>query len=143
MTSRPMPIVLPLLLTSVLSATATAEEPLVCRLDALNAAQRERHRKLSETLAGAVVGARELPDGYALELDLTRLPAYAKGEAVCVVEVAEWVDLEARCCPFLDFGISVLGKGGAVGLTLTGGANVKAFLKMELPLIERSLERKP
>jgi hypothetical protein len=143
MTSRPMPIVLPLLLTSVLAATATAEEPLVCRLDALNAAQRERHRRLSETLGGAVVGARELPEGYALELDLTRLPADAKGEAVCVVEVAEWVDLEARCCPFLDFGISVRGKGGAIGLTLTGGANVKPFLKMELPLIERSLEPKP
>jgi hypothetical protein len=137
------PVVLPLLLTSALAATATAGEPLACRLDALSAAQRERHRKLSETLAGAVVGARELPDGYALELDLTRLPADARGEAVCVVEVAEWVDLEARCCPFLDFGIALRGKGGAVALTLTGGKNVKTFLKMGFPLIERNLKPKP
>jgi hypothetical protein len=132
--------ILSLVLASALAAASPAEEPLACRLDALNAAQRDRHRRLTEALARAVVGVRELPDGYELTLDLGRLPADAKGEAVCVVEVAEWVDLEARCCPFLDFGVGMRGRGGAVRLALTGAPGVKAFLKMELPLIEKSLD---
>jgi hypothetical protein len=52
------------------------------------------------------------------------------------VEVAEWVDLEARCCPFLDFGIDVSGRGRTVRLRLTDGKGVKSFLKTELGLLE-------
>jgi hypothetical protein len=120
---------------------APVDAPLACRLDALSATQRERHRKLSELLARAVSEARELPDGYELTLDLSRLPRDTQGDPVCVVEVAEWVDLEARCCPFLDFAIRVRGAGGHnVSLALTGGASVKAFLKTEFPLLEKKLE---
>jgi hypothetical protein len=61
-----------------------------------------------------------------------------------VVEIAEWVDLEARCCPFLDFGLGVRGKGtGSVALALTGGPGVKEFLKMEFALVqETGVEKK-
>ena len=38
---------------------------------------------------------------------------------------------ESRCCPFLDFGIDVRGKGGVIGLRLTGPGNVKPFLEEE------------
>jgi hypothetical protein len=120
---------------------APADEPLACRLDALSPAERGRHQKLTALLERAVVGVRELPGGYELALDLSRLPADAKGDPVCVVEIAEWVDLEARCCPFLDFGIAVRGKGaGSVALALTGGPGVKDFLKMEFSLVEKKLE---
>jgi hypothetical protein len=128
--------ILPLILLSC-EAAAPAEEPLACRLDALSSPQRDRHRLLSESLARAVVGSRELPNGYEISLDLSRLPADAHGDGFCVVEVAEWVDLEARCCPFLDFSIGVRGKGGVLKLTLTGGENVKAFLEAEFPLLEK------
>jgi hypothetical protein len=127
-----------------LSAPSPADEPLTCRLDALSPAQRARHQKLTSLLQRAVVGTRELSDGYELTLDLSRLPADAQGDPVCVVEIAEWVDLEARCCPFLDFGIAVRGKGpGSIALALTGGAGVKEFLKMEFSLIEKKLESRP
>jgi hypothetical protein len=132
-----LPFLLSLILAPALAAVAPPEEPLACRLDALSASQRARHRSLSETLARSVQETRELSNGYELFLDLTRLPADAHGDPVCVVEVAEWVDLEARCCPFLNFGIEVRGKGGAVRLTLTGGEGVKAFLKTEFPMLER------
>ncbi|MGH9364387.1 MAG: hypothetical protein ACRD1B_03860 [Thermoanaerobaculia bacterium] len=111
------------------------EEPLVCRINALSPSARERHLVLGEKLRGAVVERIELDNGYALALDLGRLPLDAHGQPFCVVEVAEWVDLEARCCPFLDFGIDLSGKGGLVKLRLTGGKNVKPFLKTELGLI--------
>jgi hypothetical protein len=57
------------------------------------------------------------------------------------VEVAEWVDLESRCCPFLEFGIDVSEKGRVVRLRLTGGKGVKSFLKSELGLLAEDAGR--
>jgi len=45
------------------------------------------------------------------------------------------VDLEARCCPFLTFGIEVEPKGKTVRLRLTGAKGVKALLESELALL--------
>jgi hypothetical protein len=128
-----------LLLLAGSSVGASAEQPLACRLDALKQPERDRHRLLSERLQTAVVERVELANGYELVLDLARLPADSHGAPFCVVEVAEWVDLEARCCPFLDFGIDLAGKGGAVKLRLTGGKNVKPFLKEELGLVRATV----
>ena len=123
---------------------AAFDEPLVCRLDALSSAQRARHQKLTAMLQRAVVGTRELPDGWELALDLSRLPADAQGDPVCVVEIAEWVDLEARCCPFLDFALGVRGQSaGTLSLALTGGPGVKEFLRMEFAAVqEKGVEKK-
>ncbi len=110
---------------------ASSTEPLVCRLDALTASQRDRQRLLADRLRRAIVERTELADGYLLTLDLARLPADPKGLPFCVVEVAEWVDLESRCCPFLDFGIDVGGNGGPVRIRLTGPGGVKPFLEEE------------
>jgi hypothetical protein len=127
--------ILSLLALASLSASSPSAEPLVCNLNALNGQERERHQALGEKLRSAVVGREELTNGYTLVLDLSRLPYDAAGSPFCVVEIAEWVDLEARCCPFLDFGIELQGKGGNVKLRLTGGKDVKAFLKEELGLV--------
>jgi hypothetical protein len=113
-----------------------AEAPLACDVNALSAPQRERDRALGEKLHRAVVGRVELADGYTLVLDLGRLPADSAGAPFCVVEVAEWVDLEARCCPFLHFGIDVSGSGRTMRLRMTGGKGVKSFLKEELSRLE-------
>ncbi len=122
--------------SAVPARTAAVPEPLACRLDALSPAERARHEKLTALLQRAVVQTRELPDGWELALDLSRLPADAHGNPVCVVEIAEWVDLEARCCPFLDFRLEVRGKGSrSVALALTGAPGVKEFLKTELALV--------
>ena len=127
-------LVAPLVFAAGVTASAPPQGPLVCRLDALSPSERERHQHLTEALRRAVTETSELPSGYALTLDLSRLPADAKGFPFCVVEVAEWVDLESRCCPFLDFEISLRDKGRRVTLQLTGGENVKPFLGEELGL---------
>lgn len=127
--------ILPLLVLAGFSASSPSAEPLVCNLNALNGPERERHQVLGAKLRSAVVRREELANGYTLILDLGRLPRDAAGSPFCVVEIAQWVDLEARCCPFLDFGIDVRGKGGNVKLRLTGGKNVKAFLEEELGLV--------
>jgi hypothetical protein len=110
--------------------------PLACRLDALTAAQRERHRVLSGKLVAAVVSARELADGWEVTLDLSRIRD-SKGLPYCVVELAEWVDLESRCCPFVDFGIDASGRGGPVRLRLTGRDGVKELIAEEIPMLAR------
>jgi len=120
------------------SAAVVAEEPLVCNIAALTGAQHERHQKLGRLLRSAVVERAELENGYVLVLDLGRLPVDSAGAPFCVVEVAEWVDLESRCCPFLSFGIEVEPKGKTVRLRLTGGKGVKAFLEAEIGLIEKT-----
>ena len=110
---------------------AAAENAFVCNVAALTAAQHERHQKLGRLLRSAVVQKAELENGYDFVMDLGRLPADSAGEAFCVVEVAEWVDLESRCCPFLSFGSELEPKGKTVRLRLTGGMGAKAFLESE------------
>ena len=131
----------PALLSAVLiaapPAAAAAEDALVCNVAALPAAQRDRHQKLGRMLRSALVEKAELESGYVFVMDLGRLPLDSAGAPFCVVEVAEWVDLESRCCPFLAFGIDVEPKGKTVRLRLTGGKGVKAFLESELALMEK------
>ncbi|HLN58607.1 MAG TPA: hypothetical protein VK416_08590 [Thermoanaerobaculia bacterium] len=124
-----------------LSAAGLSEKPLACDPNALSNSQRERHRTLGEKLRGAVADRVELANGYSLVLDLDRLTADSAGFPFCVVEVAEWVDLESRCCPFLEFGIDVPAKGRVVRLRLTGGNGVKSFLKSELSLLAEDAGR--
>ena len=113
---------------------APAAEPFVCNVQALTEAQRERHRALGERMLGAVVSTAELPDGYQLGLDLSRI-GDPGGHPWSVVEIAEWVSLESRCCPFLDFRIDVSGKASAVRLRLSGPKDVKEFLRSEIPIL--------
>jgi hypothetical protein len=130
------PVVVALvLLASPPASSEPAPPPLACRLDAFTDAQRERHRVLSEKLVAAVVSARELSDGWEVSLDLGRIRD-AKGLPYCVVEVAEWVDLESRCCPFIDFGIDAAGRGGPVRLRLTGTQGVKELIASEIPMMK-------
>lgn len=132
---------LPFLVLLAVSAAGLSEKPLACDLNALSSSQRERHRTLGEKLRGSVAGRVELANGYVLVLDLDRLPADSAGFPFCVVEVAEWVDLESRCCPFLEFGIDVPAKGRVVRLRLTGGKGVKSFLRNELGLLDEDAGR--
>ena len=131
------PIALSLVLAAASGAAAVrAQDPIACNLFALSAPERDRHHALGEKLR-SVAKVTELPDGYALTLDLKRLGVDAQGKPWCVVEVAQWAEMESRCCPFLNFGIDLRGKDGAVTLRLTGGPGVKEFLKSEMRLDSR------
>ena len=134
---KPWSTLLPAIVLVAPAAASIAEEAFVCNVGALTAAQRERHQKLGRMLRSAVVEKVELENGYVFALDLGRLPADSAGGAFCVVEVAEWVDLESRCCPFLSFGIEVEPNGKTVRLRLTGARGVKAFLESELGMFEK------
>jgi hypothetical protein len=46
--------------------------------------------------------------------------------------LAEWIELERRCCPFLEFKIELPAAGASIVLHLSGGEGVKEFLSTAL-----------
>ena len=91
---------------------------LACDLGALGAA-RARYAELREFLAREVREVTELADGYAL-----RLP----GTDEALLRVAEWITLERRCCPFLDFAVEWGHDRADVVVKLTGEDGVKSVI---------------
>jgi hypothetical protein len=102
-----------------------AEIPIACDPNALTPAERERHRTLVGALMHAVAGRAELDHGFELRVDLAKLD---------LPTLAEWIALERRCCPFLDFTIELAAGDGPVRLALRGGDGVKDFLRAEMNL---------
>ena len=102
------------------SFAATPEVPfLSCTLAALNEKDCQHHGVLLGRLRAAITERRELPDGYAFNL----------GAGFPLADLAEWISLERRCCPF--FGFTVEAKPGSdnLWLQLTGGGDVKTFIQ--------------
>lgn len=100
-----------------------SSQPVACRTEVFDEAQRERYRTLLNQLRGAVTEVRELGDGY--EFLLT------SGVANCMGAM-EFATLERLCCPFLTFSISLKGSGGPLTVRLTGPAGTREVLAASL-----------
>jgi hypothetical protein len=99
------------------------DSPLLCHIDAINENERDRHFDLVARWQGAVEEVVETPTGYAF-----RFPP----ETAILVGVAEFVGRERLCCPFFRFEIVVEANGGPIWLRLTGGEQVKTFVRENL-----------
>jgi len=97
--------------------------PLACDLSAFDGAQRARYSALRAELGARRVGAREVADGYEFSY-----PANPE----TILEVAEFVTLERRCCPFLDFSVAIAAGATDVRLIISGDAEVKEFVRGQL-----------
>lgn len=104
-------------------AKSMPAQPIACNLFGLTELQRKRQQELRTLLFEAGRDIRELPDGYAIGL-----PANAAN----ILAAAEFVTLERLCCPFFKFELAIAGTAEPVWLRLTGGKDVKEFLKSEL-----------
>jgi len=102
-----------------------ADSPFFCDLKALTGPERRQYASLSKQLAGAVVEHRELSDGYAFLISSQRLSP---------VELAQWIVLEQKCCPFFGFELRLTAERGPVWLHLTGRPGVKDFIRQEFRL---------
>jgi hypothetical protein len=102
----------------------TSEPPFACNLRALNASERQQQRELGTRLLKSLLDTREFADGYAFELD---------GRRISLHDLATWIDLERRCCPFFDFHLELRRNNGPVTLRLTGREGIKAFIRSEFP----------
>jgi len=98
------------------------ETPFACNLTALSPAEREDHRRLGAIVLEAIRSRRELADGYAFELNDRR---------IAMGDLAAWVGLERRCCPFFGFQLEYGRESGPVILRLTGREGVKDFIRGE------------
>jgi hypothetical protein len=106
--------------------------PFACNLRAFQPEEKTRWRKLIDKVMPAVTTARELNDGYTLRIDANR---------ASLVEVAEWIGLERKCCPFFDFQVDMHGEDGTMWLSLKGREGVKQFIEMDFPMLRGKLEK--
>jgi hypothetical protein len=110
---------------NVQGGVVIVEESYFCNVKALNVEERKKHTALTQKLLEKKRDVVETAKGYEFQ--------YAP-EDVSVAEVAEWVVAENKCCPFFDFHIDLEKKGRLVCLRLTGGTNIKAFIRSEFSL---------
>jgi len=101
--------------------TTQSEVIIACNPHAVPANQRERWMIVGTQLYAAVQEVQELPDGYAF-----RLPT----DPEVLLLVAEDLNMERLCCPFLRFTLEIEPNGGPFWLRFTGGEGVKEFLRM-------------
>lgn len=106
---------------------STEKSPFYCNVKALNQVEWDRLKQLHHLLADARVETQEMPEGYAFRL--------AK-EKIVLSDVAEWISLEGRCCPFFDFKIELQRDGGPLWLKVGGADGVKQFLRSEFHILK-------
>ena len=99
------------------------EAVFMCRLDALDAAERARYQELRKQLHAGVQEVKELPNGYAFRLS---------ADSPTILLAAEWITFERRCCPFFNFALDIESEKQSLWLNVTGREGVKAFMQLEL-----------
>lgn len=115
-----------------IQSVTTETTGFYCNMGALTSAERARYKVLAEKLKAANVERREEAAGYAFRIN----PAEAS-----LVDVAEWVNFEKRCCPFFDFEISLAREGGPLWLKVSGREGVKAFISDEFGFGTRQVQQ--
>jgi len=107
--------------TDITTTTTQSEMPIACNPHAVPAEQRERWMTVGTQMYAAVQEVQELPHGYAF-----RLPT----DPEMLLLVAEDLNMERLCCPFLRFTLEIEPNGGPFWLRFTGAEGVKEFLQM-------------
>jgi hypothetical protein len=105
------------------AATAPKSPIVACTLTP--AEKRERSALVERELVPAIREVIEAEHGYVLWFDR------AAGR---LATVASFVELESRCCAFLDFAIRVDAGGERIALEITGPEGTKEMLR---PLLEK------
>jgi hypothetical protein len=98
---------------------------LTCNINGVPLQERARYGQLVEVLRHAIQKRRELPDGYAFQMNTKQIGTD---------QLAEWIELERKCCPFFEFEIHWTPQNGDVWLHLSGPEGVKEFILDEFGL---------
>ena len=125
---RPMMI----FLLTAYSIAADTVPPIACNLKALTSEQRNELELLGGRAIAAIAESRDLKDGYAFRID----PAKES-----VVDVARWLDIWRRCCPFYEFRIDLHAADGGMWLSVTGRPGVKEFIPLDSPRLAAKLPK--
>ncbi len=101
-----------------------APPPIACLLKALDASQRARQKELLAAVRGKIRRIVELDGGFEVELP---------SDPQSFMEIAEWVNLERRCCAFAAFAIESR-SDGTLWVRATGGEGARDVLVAEMGL---------
>ena len=121
-----------ILAASAWTLPAATDPPIACNMKALTSEQRKQLGQLGERVISAITSSRELNDGYAFRVD----PAKAS-----LMDVAQWLDVWRRCCPFYEFQIDYRAVDGNVWLSVKGRPGVKEYLPVDSPRLAAKLPR--
>jgi hypothetical protein len=105
--------------------TVTTHGKFYCNTRALTAAERARHKQMTDKLMSVRKEVVETEKGYEFQ--------YNPSE-VSLLELADWVAAEGKCCPFFDFHIDLEQEGRLLCLRLTGDDGIKGFIRSEFPV---------
>jgi hypothetical protein len=83
-------------------------------------------------MISAITGSTEVSDGYEFRID----PRKAS-----LPEVAQWLDLWRRCCPFYEFRIDFHAADAGIRLWVTGRPGVKEFIPIDSPQLATRLPK--
>ena len=100
----------------------TTQNKFYCNIKALNPAEREHHKQLTDKLIAARREIVETENGYEFQYSPSN---------ISIGELADWVAAEGKCCPFFDFHIDLEREGNLLSLRLTGEEGIKPFIRSE------------
>ena len=106
--------------------------PIVCNLKSLTPEQRKQMGEIGRHVISAITKSRELNDGYMFRVDAAK---------AALVDVARWLDLWRRCCPFYDFRIDFHAADTTVWLSVTGRKGVKEYIAIDVPQLAAKLSK--
>ncbi len=109
-----------------------AAPPIACNLKALTSEQRKQLERLGEHVISAITASRELSDGYAFRVDPQR---------ASLMDVAQWLDVWRRCCPFYEFQIDFHAANAGIWLSVKGRPGVKEYLPLDSPGLAAKLPK--
>jgi hypothetical protein len=105
-----------------MNTNLTENQPIACDPNALTPDQQEYWvKEIVPKLYREVQEIQELPNGW-----VWRLP----GTVQVLTLVAEDLNMERLCCPFVKYTLEIEPNRGPFWLHMTGGEGVKEFLKM-------------
>lgn len=105
-------------------AVGASEPPIACELKALTPSDRHRQATLLRTVRAKIKKTSELKEGFELTFPADR---------ETVMALAEWINLESRCCRFAAFSMEWDDEDG-VRVRLSGPPGARDVLAAEMGL---------
>ncbi len=94
------------------------EIPIVCTLS--DKELQERRKNILDKIAAFLIDSRELPDGYRFRFSI---------DDSILQNLVTVINLERKCCPFLNFKLSLEAGKDFASLELTGQQGAKEAVK--------------
>lgn len=100
----------------------TTQSKFLCNIKALTVEERAHHKQVGNKMMAARKAIVETEKGYEFQFS---------PQDVTLAELADWVSMESKCCPFFDFHMDLENEGKLICLRLTGEEGIKQFIRAE------------